>query len=238
MRMLDLFSGIGGFSLAASWVWGDELEIVAFCEIDKFCQKVLRKHWPNVPIIEDVKDVKETKKSINLLTAGPPCQPISIAGERRGKNDERFLWPETLSIVKKIRPNWIIFENPTGFIGMGVDDVLSYLEDNNYTSQAFIIPAGAVGAYHSRERVWVVANSVSEGLERIFEPTLKWDSPISKENIPRFERKASPRVCRRGHGISNYMDRIKSLGNAIVPQVAYQILKAIKDIEKLGCDSF
>jgi hypothetical protein len=130
MRLLDLFSGIGGFSLAAQWVWRDELEIVAFVEIDKFCQKVLAKHWPNVPIIGDVRDVtadiitnnekslngqgvfrkskgqiqesgKRTFAGIDLITAGVPCQPASCAGKRRGKEDDRWLWPEAIRIVSE-----------------------------------------------------------------------------------------------------------------------------------------
>src|SRR4030042_1502487 len=118
MRLLDLFSGIGGFSLAAQWVWGDELEIVAFCEIDKFCQKVLRKHWPDVPIIEDVRNVKGSDfKSIDLICGGFPCTQTStlsaIKSCRKGLDgkDSR-LWFEYLRVVQEIRPLWVIVENP------------------------------------------------------------------------------------------------------------------------------
>jgi DNA (cytosine-5)-methyltransferase 1 len=185
VRLLDLFSGIGGFSLAAQWVWGDELEIVAFCEIDKFCQKVLKKHWPDVPIIEDVRDVKVIQKSINpidgrtetkggqtingnlgttsnfrnidLLTGGFPCQPFSVAGKRKGKEDNRFLWPEMFRIIKEIRPRWVVAENVAGIVRMALDDCLSDLEGEGYSTQAVIIPACAVNAPHRRDRVWIVA---------------------------------------------------------------------------------
>ena len=137
-RMLDLFSGIGGFSLAAQWVWGDELEIVAFCEIDKFCQKVLHKHWPNVP--------------------------ISVAGKRKGKEDNRFLWPEMFRVIKEIRPRWIVAENVTGIVRMVLDDCLSDLEGEGYSTQPIIIPACAVNAPHRRDRVWITAYSLENAL--------------------------------------------------------------------------
>ena len=171
--------------MAAQWCWGDELEIVAFCEIDKFCQKVLRKHWPNVPIIEDVRDVKiiqdpikaingrtETTRrqtinwnsgstsnlrNINLLTGGFPCQPFSVAGKRKGKEDNRFLWPEMFAVIKEIRPCWVVAENVAGIVRMALDDCLSDLEGEGYSTQAVIIPACAVNAPHRRDRVWIVA---------------------------------------------------------------------------------
>ncbi len=192
--MLDLFSGIGGFSLAAQWCWGDELEIVAFCEIDKFCQKVLKKHWPHVPIIEDVRNVRGNKsfsanslcvgwqtgtreklqseeqeairqkprmfctEGVDLLTGGFPCQPFSCAGKRKGKEDNRFLWPEMFRVIKEIRPRWVVAENVAGIVRMALDDCLSDLEGEGYSTQAVIIPACAVNAPHRRDRVWIVAH--------------------------------------------------------------------------------
>lgn len=119
-RHLDLFSGIGGFALAAQSVWGDAHEIAAFCEIDRFCRRILKKHWPDARFIEDIKkfDAKEFAGTIDILTGGFPCQPFSTAGKRRGKADDRYLWPEMLRIISQVRPRWIIGENVAGFVSM------------------------------------------------------------------------------------------------------------------------
>ena len=203
MRHLDLFSGIGGFSLAASWVWGDDLEIICFCEIDHFCRLVLKKHWPTVPIVEDVNDLDrivayaksngrgrgmsradmeqhgyqsvqchrgQRETTIDLITAGPPCQPSSCAGKRKGKEDARWLWPQALAVVDAVKPHWVIFENPTGFLTLngGVEylKVLAHLEAQGYWTESFVVPASAVGAPHRRDRVWIVAESYAFGCER------------------------------------------------------------------------
>ena len=104
---LDLFSGIGGFALAAKWAG---YETIQFVEIDPFCHKVLKKHWPDVPIHSDIKtfDVTKYNGSIDLITGGFPCQPYSVAGKRLGKADDRALWPEMLRIISEIRPAWVI----------------------------------------------------------------------------------------------------------------------------------
>ena len=163
MRMLDLFSGIGGFALAASWIWGDELEIVSFVEIDPFCQKVLKKHWSDVPIHSDIKDYKHDGTTINLLTGGVPCQPASVAGKRKGKEDNRWLWPETFRVISEAKPTWCILENVGGLLalerGLVFENLLAEMESQGYEVQSFIIPACAVNAPHRRDRVWIVAKS-------------------------------------------------------------------------------
>jgi len=186
MRLLDLFSGIGGFSLAAQWVWGDDLEITAFVEIDKFCQKVLRKHWPEVPIIEDIKKVEwvvadtESRETfsqesrglhpqpgmeirtppIDLLTGGFPCQPFSCAGKRAGTEDDRFLWPEMLRAIHEVKPRWVVAENVPGILsldeGMVFEGVCTDLEAEGYEVIPLVIPACAVSAPHRRDRIWIV----------------------------------------------------------------------------------
>lgn len=166
MRKLSLFSGIGGIDLAAEWAG---METVAFCEREAFPQKVLRKHWPDVPIYDDVctltaERLKEDGiigpgRTIDIVSAGYPCQPESTAGKRRGKEDDRWLWPEVRRIIKEIRPRWFIGENVFGHVSLGLDIVLSDLEDDDYTVEAIVIPAVAVGAPHRRDRVIVVANS-------------------------------------------------------------------------------
>jgi len=155
VRHLDLFSGIGGFALAARWVgW----ETVGFCEIEPYCQKVLRKHWPDVPIYDDVRELTgETVGSVDIITGGYPCQPFSVAGKRRGEADDRHLWPEFARLIRELRPRWVVGENVAGHIGMGLDEVLSNLEGLGYTWETFVIPACAVNAPHRRDRVWTVA---------------------------------------------------------------------------------
>jgi DNA (cytosine-5)-methyltransferase 1 len=164
--MLDLFSGIGGFSLAASWT--NQIKTVAFCEIDPFCQKVLKKHWPDVPIFDDITRLRgDDIGTADIITGGFPCQPFSCAGKRRGKEDDRYLWPEMLRVISEARPAWVIGENVAGFIGMGLDDCVSDLENQGYEVQAFVIPACAVNAPHRRDRVWIVANRSNTRLKDV-----------------------------------------------------------------------
>jgi len=165
IRMIDLFSGIGGFSLAAKMAWGENVETVFFCERDKFCQAVLKKNFgKDIQIVEDIRDASEfkTEKPINLVCGGFPCQPFSMAGKRRGAEDDRYLWPEMLKTIKTFRPTWIIVENVAGIINMALDQVLSSLENQAYTCQTLIIPACAVNAPHRRDRVWIVAHRLCE----------------------------------------------------------------------------
>lgn len=159
LKVLDLFSGIGGFSLGLERTGG--FETVAFCEIDPFCQKVLKKHWPDVPIYEDVRTLNYDG-AVDVITGGYPCQPFSTAGKRKGSDDDRHLWPAMFSLIKKYRPAWVIGENVAGHISMGLDSVLSDLESADYTARTFIIPACALNAPHRRDRCWIVANAQGE----------------------------------------------------------------------------
>jgi DNA (cytosine-5)-methyltransferase 1 len=168
MKVLSLFSGIGGFDTAAEQVG---FEVIGQVEINPFCNAVLKKHWPNVKRLEDIKNVNGTEFGpVDLICGGPPCQPASTAGKRKGKADDRWLWPETIRLVKTIRPRWIIFENPTGLLslqgGISFDEVLSELEDARYYNYRengenkiapIIIPAASVNAPHRRDRIWIVA---------------------------------------------------------------------------------
>jgi len=163
MTHLDLFSGIGGFALAGRNTWGPDHKVVAFCEIDKYCQRVLKKHWPDVPIFSDIRELDgKAYTDDDLLTGGFPCQPFSVAGQQRGKDDDRYLWPEMLRIISEARPRWIIGENVPGIVGLGLDTVLSDLESQGYEAQTFVIPACAKDAPHRRDRVWVTAHSDSQ----------------------------------------------------------------------------
>jgi len=170
VKVLDLFSGIGGFSLGLDRAG---FETVAFCEIEKYPRSVLKKHWPDVPIALDIRKLSynfKTKQlfykykviyvgSIELICGGFPCQPFSIAGKQAGKEDDRHLWPEMFRLIKEVRPSWVIGENVAGFIPMALDNVLFDLEGEGYETQSFVIPACAVGGIHRRDRVWIIANT-------------------------------------------------------------------------------
>lgn len=191
----SLFSGIGGFDLAAEWVgWYNAFH----CEINLFCRKILRYHFLDSVSYEDITqtDFSKWKGKIDILTGGFPCQPFSLAGKRKGADDDRYLWPEMLRAVREIRPAWVIGENVAGIITMVlpgetvelgcqtslfgedykdeehrqqyvVETVCSDLEREGYSVQPFIIPACAVGAPHRRNRVWFVANRTDAGIEAV-----------------------------------------------------------------------
>ena len=165
LRHLDLFSGIGGFSLGLEATGG--FETVAFCDIEEFPRKVLQKHWPGVKQYEDIKELNYEKLKadgllpIDILTGGYPCQPFSIAGRKKGEKDPRHLWPEYFRLIKELRPTWVIGENVSGHIKLGLDTVLENLESEGYSVRTFSISASSIGANHQRERIWIVANSNS-----------------------------------------------------------------------------
>ena len=155
---LDLFSGIGGFALAARMT--GSIETVAFCEREDFAQRVLKKHWPDVPICDDIHTLKGNDYGpIDLITGGFPCQPYSLAGKRGGNDDDRALWPQMLRVIREARPTWIIGENVPGIISMALDGVLADLEREGYACETFLLPACAVDAKHRRNRVWIVGYS-------------------------------------------------------------------------------
>ena len=156
MRVLDLFSGSGGFAIAAEMAGG--FETVAFCEADPACRRVLARHWPGVPIHDDVRNLRgEQVGAVDVVCGGFPCQPFSVAGKRRGSEDDRHLWPEMLRVIEETRPAWVLGENVTGLIGLALDGVLADLEAAGYASRTFVVPACAVDAPHRRDRVWIVA---------------------------------------------------------------------------------
>ena len=310
---ISLFSGIGGDTLAAQWAG---FETVLFVENDKFCQKVLNKHWSDVPIIGDIKDVtKETMENarcrntrqcgkshqepdernskerptsqvgrpsgkpyaneltaahfspITLITGGFPCQPVSVAGKQRGKEDDRWLWPEMFRVIKEVRPTWVVAENVGGLIRMGIDDCISSdLENIGYTTESYIIPACAVNAPHRRDRVFIVAYANKCQRQSSSTQSDKWSIKRASQDVAntkgiRTQRgrttreqepgthgrtklpvcrgsrsgadqwAVEPNVGRVAYGIPSRVDRLKALGNAIVPQQIYPILKAIADLE-------
>ena len=166
LKVLDLFSGIGGFALGLDST--GFFETVKFVEKDKYCQKVLRKNFPNIPIEEDIKNVKGKEYSADVVVGGFPCQPFSVAGKQKGTNDDRYLWPEMLRLIREIKPEFVIGENVQGIInlqdGMVLRQVQDQLESEGFEVQCFLIPASGIGAWHQRYRVWIVGHSQHNGL--------------------------------------------------------------------------
>ncbi len=166
LKVLDLFSGIGGFSLGLHST--GIFDTIKFVEFDKYCQKVLNKNFPNIPIEGDIRNVKGTEFEADVITGGFPCQPFSVAGKQKGTNDNRYLWPEMFRLIKEIKPEFVIGENVQGIInlqdGMVLRQVLNDLEGEGFEVQCFLIPASGIGAWHQRYRVWIVAHSQHNGL--------------------------------------------------------------------------
>ncbi len=185
MNHLDLFSGIGGFSLGLEAT--KRIKTVAFCEIDSFCTKVLNKNWPTVPVYNDIKELTYEKlkadgiKSIDIITGGYPCQPFSIAGLKKGEKDPRHLWPEHFRLIKECRPTWVIGENVSGHIKLGLDTVHQDLESEGYTFRTFSISAASIGANHQRERIWTVAYSERNDNQRQISGVNGEEKKISRE---------------------------------------------------------
>lgn len=162
MKHLPLFAGINGFGLAADWMGWEQ---TAHCEIDEFCQTIIQYYWPQSIPHYDIKktDFKQYKGTVDIISGGFPCQPYSVAGKRKGKEDERHLWPEMLRAIREIQPRWVIGENVRGLInwsgGLVFEEVQTDLESEGYEVWAFILPACGVNAPHRRDRVWFVAHA-------------------------------------------------------------------------------
>jgi len=163
LKILDLFSGIGGFSLGLEST--GFFETIAFVEKDEFCQKVLKKNFNNIPIEGDIRNVKGDRYKADVITGGFPCQPFSVAGKRKGTDDDRYLWDETIRVVRECKPKWFIGENVEGLVniqdGMVLRQVQTDLEKEGFEVQCLIIPASGIGAWHQRKRIWIVAYSDS-----------------------------------------------------------------------------
>lgn len=265
---LSLFSGIGGLDLAAEWAG---FTTVGQCEWADYPTRVLEKHWPDVPRWRDIRTLtkesfyeKTGLRTVDVISGGFPCQPFSVAGKRRGKEDDRYLWPEMLRIISELRPTWVVGENVAGIVNMALDTVLSDLENIGYTCQAFIIPACAVDAPHRRDRCAIVANynEVRCGLRRFERERVHGNMPrheidssskdvsntdcngLEKQGMQGLPEKqgasaanggwwpVEPNVCRVAHGVPSRVDRIKCLGNAVVPQQFYPVFQAIADTER------
>jgi DNA (cytosine-5)-methyltransferase 1 len=281
MNHASLFTGIGGFDLAAEWMgWQNTFQV----EIDEWCQKLLKQNFPNAERYKDVKEFRggQYAGTIDVLSGGFPCQPYSTAGKRKGKNDDRHLWPSMLRIIREVSPRWVVGENVRGLTnwngGLVFDEVQFELEAAGYEVIPFLLPACAVNAPHRRDRIWFVAYShrnrqlgdktaeerqqsvngrpplgrvegsvlcgdasdthgdqrperrvyskKSKTSEPYISPCAAWANGRTWEIFPT----QSP-ICRGNDGIPYRVDRIKGLGNAVVPQVVHQIFKAIEQYE-------
>ena len=317
LRHVDLCSGIGGFSLG--FEWAELSKPVLFCDIEPWSRQILAKHWPDVPIAEDVKELANDPDGLvpdcDILTAGYTCQPFSVAGQRRGSQDDRHIWPFIFTIIKAKRPSFCVFENVYGHVTLGLDQVLSDLEREGYATRPFIVPACATDAPHRRDRLWIICKNVGnpksercnkwsdvkrEGAKNKQEQRLGvWSEPSgssqdvadtqsdrtgksrhadktegstessatqpygSSTNVANAQSKrvqrhgaggqqepqsharekvfmcsserprattwdVEPSVGRVAHGIPRRVDRLRGLGNAIVPQIAMRIGQTIK----------
>lgn len=283
LRHGSLFSGIGGFDLAAEWMgW----ENVFHCEWNEFGQKVLKHYWPQAESFSDITKTDFTKYygTVDIITGGFPCQPYSTAGKRRGKEDERHLWPEMLRAIREVSPRFVVGENVRGLTnwngGLVFYEVCAELESLGYQVAPVIIPACGVGAPHRRERIWFVAysngaeqrnnrrtdNSEAEKVWRenqsdvsrelsstrptIQPQSVRLQKPAENRQLERTRSKLTGKrtnwdkfptqspVCGRNDGLSSQLDgitfpkwrneSIKAYGNAIVPQVAFEIFKALE----------
>ena len=269
---LDLFSGIGGFALAARWAG---LQTIQFVEIDPYCQRVLKKNFPDVPIHDDVKTLDGTQfKDIFLITGGFPCQDISIAGKGAGIDGERSgLWTELFRIISEVRPRFALVENVPALTFRGGTRVIGDLTEIGYDCEWQIVGADDVGAPHRRKRIWIVAYSNSTRWEKregkTTSPVLRtqqhggedvaysksagcqtWSSnrmgaehgsrrnerlPPGASGTPEDRSRGrwlpEPSVGRVAHGIPKRVDRLRGIGNGIVPQVAYEIIRSISEAE-------
>ena len=280
LKLLDLFSGIGGFSLGLEST--GYFETIAFVEKDKFCQQVLKKNFKNIPIESEVRNVKGDRYAADIITGGFPCQPFSVAGKRRGTDDDRYLWDETIRIIRECKPRWFIGENVEGIIniqeGMVLRQVQDDLEKEGFQVQCLVIPASGIGAWHQRKRVWILAysehngshrskgnetiessnqskewvsvgddkdvsNSNSEGSQGHGVSTNMETMQISEEHIAETDTEeqqtwwqTQSAICGVPNGVSfeldkDRKDRIKSLGNSIVPLIARELGLAIMKAE-------
>lgn len=288
---VDLCSGIGGFALGFEWAGLSRPAM--FCDIDPWCRKLIRKHWPDTPVATDVKELSNDPERLvpdcDILTAGYPCQPFSFAGARKGEDDDRHIWPFISKIITRKRPTWCVLENVYGHISMGLDKVCLDLEAADYAARPFVVPAIGLDAPHRRDRVFIIARnmgdtsgggctgndgrgSVSQSsgrCEDVADPAgigleqhghgqaeiagiggeavpdtdgTGLERPGQEHELREGERETSsrrssgwavePAVRRVAYGVPNRVDRIRGLGNAIVPQIAERIGLTIRMIEE------
>jgi len=291
MKILDTFAGIGGFSYAAEKLIGG-FETTQFIEIDPFCQKVLKKHWPHVPIHDDIRTFTAKPFQYQVICGGFPCQDISVAGLQKGITEETRsgLFFELMRVIRMVRPQYVVLENVAAILNRGLDIVLRELSEAGYDAEWSVIPASSVGACHKRSRWWLVAypndnglpsaekcelngeasdrtqegqnqscqfersskpsssraiqssteftNSYSKGMERrkfTINTKMQKTGFTWKSNTPHLSPEwrsyvSKSVLCRGDDGLRNRVDRLRSLGNSVVPQCAAIPLQRVKDL--------
>lgn len=230
MNVLDLFSGIGGFSLGLERAG---MHTIGFCEIDPYCRAVLRKHWPDVPCHDDIRTFRPP--SADVICAGFPCQDISLGHTWRraeGLSGTRSgLYWEAHRIIAATKPRRALFENVVALRSRGLDTVLRSLAEIGYDAEWHCIPAAAAGAAHQRDRVWIVAHPEGERVERLWPQGFAIARPLAQPFLPLRNRhgewQVEPDIRRTPDGFPRRMDRLRTIGNAVVPQIAEMIGREI-----------
>jgi DNA (cytosine-5)-methyltransferase 1 len=236
MNVLSLFSGIGGLDLGLERAG---MKIVGQTEIDQFCLSILAKHWPDIPRHDDVRTcadwwLSEARPTVDLICGGFPCQPVSSAGMRRVQDDPRWLWPAMADVIGKLRPPVVLAENVIGLRARGLEYVVNDLKDLGYAVTVGQISACALGAPHTRSRLFILADASGAGWQPHLQPQEKGSMAGGEQaGLPELLRsgwwEAEPRMDRVADGISPRLDnaRLRALGNAVVPQVAEYVGRLI-----------
>ena len=226
MRVLSLFSGIGGIDLGLERAG---MTIAYHSEIDEYCIRVLEKHWPDVPNLGDVKKIKwQELENVDVIAGGYPCQPFSTAGKRKGEEDPRHLWPYVFDAIRTIRPRFALLENVRGHLSLGFGTVLGDLASIGFDAEWQVLPASAFGAPHHRDRVFIVAypeigdgrDTESQRLVEIFGQAAEPRERDSGTASGTYWAEGGSYVPRVADGVPARVDRLRGLGNAVVPQVA------------------
>lgn len=233
MNVLSLFSGIGGLELGLERAG---MTVVGQVEIDPFCQRVLAKHWPEVPRHDDVRtagrwwSADPLRPRVDVVAGGFPCQPVSAAGRKLAQEDHRWLWPAMAEVIESVKPRWVIGENVPGLLDRGLPDVLRDLHRLGYQYRVGHISACAMGAPHMRRRLFIVAHAEGIGCGRwgagrgLPVGTGEARPPGTNGRGATAERptgwETEPGVARMANGIPRGVDRRRALGNAVVPAVA------------------
>ena len=235
LQMLDTFAGIGGFSYAATRLVKG-FQTTQFIELDPFCQKILKKNFPNVPIHDDIRTYTAFAGQFDIICGGFPCQSISVAGNRAGITEESRsgIFYELMRVIRMVRPRFVILENVAAILNNGLDIVLGELSQAGYDAEWSVISASSLGACHRRSRWWCVAYSNSERLQRQMFSKMEqeiWTESNTRRLNPNWRQYVSKPILPRGSdGLSFRVDRTKALGNSVVPQVAAIPLQRVLDI--------
>ncbi|MCI9576607.1 MAG: DNA (cytosine-5-)-methyltransferase [Clostridiales bacterium] len=246
MTHLSLFTGIGGLDLAAEWAG---FETVGQCEFADYPHEVLCRHWPDVPKWRDIRTLTKEGlyertglRTVDVISGGFPCQPFSTAGKRRGRQDDRYLWPEMLRVIQEIKPRWVVGENVSGVVRDALDEILKSLEQAQYTAWAYSFKASEVGALFAGDRIAILASSndrcttMRRNIQFQTNAEFTGCRDYYRGGAQEFDAgqwwKLESRPYGVAHGVPNRVDRIRCLGNAVVPQQFYPVFQAIAEVMK------